>query len=91
MALTVAVTVSGQTTNQTKRLAEFLANQNIQRVQQGKAPFSDINAYSVDHMTEWLLGNVRSFDIIEGDLVREAYIATSNANQNAVKTTLGLP
>lgn len=87
----ITVSVTDLSARQTKRLAEFLQNLNIQRVQQGKAPFSTYNEYCVDYLTEWTNGQVRSFDIIEGDIVREAYINASNANQNTVKTTLGLP
>jgi hypothetical protein len=89
MIVTVAVT--DLTTRQTKRLAEFLANLNIQRVQQGKAPFSTYNDYCVDYLTQWTTDHVRNFDVVEGELVKEAYINASNANQTSVKTTLGLP
>jgi 3-hydroxyacyl-CoA dehydrogenase len=89
--MTVTVTVTDLTARQTKRLGEFLANLNIQRVQQGKAPFATIDAYAADYMQEWLTGNIRTFDIVDGDLVREAYIAANNAAQATVKTTLGLP
>jgi len=89
MIVTVAVT--DLTTRQTKRLAEFLANLNVQRVAQGKAPFPTVDAYAADYMQEWLTGNIRTFDLVDGDMVREAYINANNTTQAAVKTTLSLP
>jgi hypothetical protein len=89
--MTVTVSIADLSARQTKRLGEFLANMNVQRAQQGKVPFSDLNAWATSEINDRIADHIRTFDVIEGQIVQEAYVNANNTAQAAVKTALGLP
>lgn len=87
----IAVTITGTTARQDKKLAEFLADLNVQRQAQGKPPYASVDAWAISFLNDQIDANIRSFEVIEGNIIKEAFIAAGNATQSAVKTALGLP
>jgi hypothetical protein len=86
----IAVTITNTTARQDAKLAEFLADLNVQRQGQGLPPYATVQAWAVAELEARVAANIRSFEVIEANIVKEAYIAAGNATQSAVRTALGL-
>jgi hypothetical protein len=91
MAANVAVTITGTTPKQQEKLAEFLSDLNVQRVNQELPPYPTVEAWASDFVYDQIKANIRSFELIEGNMVREAYIAADDTVQGQVRTLLDIP